>query len=84
MGFFGSFNAIGKIYSHLRKIEPMFNELQRAMYNHDYDYTNNLTTTILQCFMGSMLLHILLYQKSTLDYLQSYSGSYHRLIFVNT
>ncbi len=34
MGFFGSFNAIGKIYSHLCKIEPMFNELmagQRAM-----------------------------------------------------
>lgn len=38
MGFFGSFNAIGKIYSHLRKIEPMLNELmvgQRAMYNRD-------------------------------------------------
>lgn len=34
MGFFSSFNAIGKIYGHLRKIEPMFNEImigQRAM-----------------------------------------------------
>lgn len=48
MGFFGSFNTIGKIYSHLRKIEPMLNELmvgQRAMYNRDY--TNILASNIL-------------------------------------
>ncbi len=34
----------------LRRIQPMFNELivgQRAMYNHDYDYTNSLATSIL-------------------------------------
>lgn len=48
MGLFGSFNAIGKVYSHLRKIEPMFNELmagQRAMSSRDYN--NILTAKIL-------------------------------------
>ncbi len=48
MGFFGSFNAIGKIYSHLRKIEPMFNELmvgQRAM--NSREYSNVLASQIL-------------------------------------
>lgn len=48
MEIFGNFNAIGKIYSHLRKIEPMFNELmigQRAMYNRDH--TNILASNIL-------------------------------------
>lgn len=47
MGFFGSFNAIGKIYSHLRKIEPMFNEImcgQRAM--ADRSYCNSLAFII--------------------------------------
>jgi len=45
MGIFGSFNAISKIYSHLRKIEPMFNELmvgQQAISSRDY---NNLLAT---------------------------------------
>lgn len=39
MGLFGSFNAIGKIYSHLRKIEPMLNEVvngHRAMTDRNY------------------------------------------------
>lgn len=48
MGFFGSFNAIGKIYGHLRKIEPMFNEIivgRRAM--TDRTYCNNLAQNIM-------------------------------------
>lgn len=48
MGIFWSFNAIGKIYSHLRKIEPMFNEImlgQRAM--TDRTYCNNLAQNIM-------------------------------------
>lgn len=48
MGLFGSFNAIGEIYSHLRKIEPMFNEImvgQRAM--TDRTYCNNLAQNII-------------------------------------
>lgn len=48
MGFFDSFNSIGKIYSHLRKIEPMFNEImvgQRAMI--DRTYCNNLVQNIM-------------------------------------
>lgn len=47
MGLFGSFNAIGKVYSHLRKIEPMFNEVmvgQRAMF--DRAYLNSLCQDI--------------------------------------
>lgn len=48
MGFFSSFNTIGKIYSHLRKIEPMFNEIiggQRAM--TDRTYCNYLAQNIM-------------------------------------
>ncbi len=51
MGLFGSFNAIGKIYSHLRKIEPMFNEIMvgnRAMRDRAYcnDLANNIMTEL--------------------------------------
>ena len=48
MGLFESFNAIGKIYSHLRKIEPMFNEIMggyRAM--RDRAYCNELANNIM-------------------------------------
>lgn len=48
MGFLGSFNAIGKIYGHLRNIEPMFNEImvgQRAM--TDRPYCNTLAQNIM-------------------------------------
>lgn len=48
MGIFGSFNAIGKVYGHLRKIEPMFNEIMggyRAM--TDRAYCNDLAQNIM-------------------------------------
>lgn len=48
MGLFGSFNAIGKIYSHLRKIEPMFNDIMvgyRA--RTDRAYCNELANNIM-------------------------------------
>ena len=48
MGFFGNFNAVGKIYGHLRKIEPMFNAIivsQRA--RNDRTYCNFLASQIM-------------------------------------
>ena len=48
MGFFGSFNAVGKIYGHLRKIEPMFNAIiggQRA--RTDRAYCDSLASQIM-------------------------------------
>ena len=48
MGFFGNFNSIGKIYGHLRKIEPIFNEImvgQRAAI--DKTYCNSLAHNII-------------------------------------
>lgn len=48
MGFFGSFNSVGKIYGHLRKIEPMFNAIlvsQRA--KTDRAYCNSLASQIM-------------------------------------
>lgn len=47
MGIFGNFNAIGKIYEHLRKIEPMYNAImvsQRA--RTDRAYCNSLGSQI--------------------------------------
>lgn len=48
MGFFGDYRAIGKIYGHLRKLEPILSNLiggQQAMI--DSAYTNILASQII-------------------------------------
>ena len=48
MRLFGSFNAIGKIYSHLRKIEPMLNEIMGGHHAmRDRAYCNELANNIM-------------------------------------
>ncbi len=48
MGIFGSFNAIGKIYGHLREIEPMFNDIMvNPRASTDRSYCNSLAKRII-------------------------------------